>query len=176
MNLNFTSKKEPVRGLTVTLEFHILRGRGSKWKIHHLRTFPHCLFREHLRHSCFLSNFRNSIWGISTHKVFAEVPFSTSHLYLKPQIFSFYLTGPCIPGTWVKVNSGLPLGNSFSALLWARTPHLYHTVHTVLISHTSCCVSSFPVRSHNVDGLEQPRDCRPCLLLGNSTRQVLPSS
>ena len=60
--------------------------------------------REYLKHSCFLSNFRNCLWGTSTYKVFSEalilclrfIPnIKTSNVLCPPPF------GPCIPDTKV---------------------------------------------------------------------------
>ena len=152
VNLYFTWEKEPMR-LTVTLEFHFVRGKGSRWEIYHLCNCCTATLREYLKHSCFLSNFRNCILGTTTHKVFSETPFSTYHLSCISKTSNFLflpLFGPCIPSTRVWIDSGLPLGNSFCAFLWAKSTIFMscssHSPH--LLYFLLCFFSS--VRSHNM--------------------------
>ena len=79
----------------------------------------------------------------STHESFLKPhsPPTIYPVYLKPQIFSFYLS--LVPAflAWVWVDRDLLLGDSFHAFLCTNT-HSYHAVHTVPISYTSPCVSS----------------------------------
>lgn len=108
--------------------------------------------KEYLKHSCFLSNYKNCIWGTSTHTVFSEAPFSTYHLsgtfktsnFLSPPLF-----GPCIPGTWVWIDSGLPLGSNFHAC-YEQTPHLYRQSHSPHLLH-------FPLGFFILNKIDQQR-------------------
>lgn len=90
------------QGLTVMLEFHILRGRREQMGS---LSFMHAAsLREYLKYSCFLSNSRNCLWGMSTYKVFSEalilclpfIPYIKTSNFLCPPLFC-----PCIPDTQV---------------------------------------------------------------------------
>ena len=94
-----------------------------------------------------------SAWNTSVFLQILEISFEAPPLmslfwsptiylvYLKPQIFSFYLS--LVPAflAWVWVDRDLLLGDSLRAFLCTNT-HSYHAVRTVPVSYTSPCVSS----------------------------------
>lgn len=119
-------RKSPWDGLTVTLEFHILEGRGEQ--MGNLSFIHIASLREYSKHPCLLSNFRNCIWVTSTYEVFPEPPLPASPQFVTYHLFHIFktsnflfpsLSGPCFPDTQVWIDRGLPLGNSCGAFFWA---------------------------------------------------------